>query len=685
MADVSTVTRKGAMLALCSCERSFSPDEATISRGLKTAGQEPAVVACSQLCGADRDMLGKFAGATSVTIACEQEQAALRTGLSEAGFTGEARFVDIRDRAGWSSEGAEAAPKMAALLAAAQLPAPALPFFTMESQGVTLVYGRDEVALEVAARLADTLDITVMLAKPGAVMPPRNREFPIACGIIRQAKGHLGTFELTLDNFALASPASRQALVFGPTRNGAQSRCDVLIDLTGGQPLFSADELRDGYLRADPRDQVGVEKLIAKARDLVGTFDKPKYITFHEDLCAHSRSKITGCTRCLEVCPTGAISPNGDRVAIDPGICAGCGSCASVCPTGAASYALPAADDLMKRLRVMLRAYRGAGGERPVMLFHDGEHGLPLIDALARFGEGLPANVIPVQVNEVTQIGLEQLAASFAYGAAGVAFLIRSKPKHDPLPLAKLASLATELLPALGYPKDAVSIVSTDDPDQLFAGPQSHARECGRGGTGHLPAHRREAPGDDDGLAGMAECRPGAPGQGGAPRRFALRHGECENRGLHALPCLRFRLPGLGADREPRAAGTPLPGGSLRAMRPLPGDLPGEGHLNRAADRFRAHQRRPGDAEGGRALPLRQLREALRHQIDHRAHQGETHRPALDVFRPECRSREAHRLLRRLPRGSDDQYRFRPLCRHTPAARAHHRGLHSRKPEDKLN
>ncbi|MCA4924032.1 MAG: 4Fe-4S dicluster domain-containing protein, partial [Methylobacterium sp.] len=96
--------------------------------------------------------------------------------------------------------------------------------------------------------------------------------------------------------------------------------------------------------------------------------------------------------------------------------------------------------------------------------------GLPLIDALARFGEGLPANVIPVQVNEVTQVGLEQIAASFAYGAAGVAFLIRAKPKHDPLPLAKLASLSAELLPALGYPKDGVSILSTDDPDQLLAG-----------------------------------------------------------------------------------------------------------------------------------------------------------------------------------------------------------------------
>src|SRR5690606_2153447 len=129
----------------------------------------------------------------------------------------------------------------------------------------------------------------------------------------------------------------------------------------------------------------GVIDAIAKAADLVGEFDKPRYINFSADLCVHSRSRIVGCTRCIDLCPTGAIAPAGDHVLIDAEICAGCGSCAAACPTGAAAYAVPDAEALLRRVRRLLVTYRDAGGQNPIVLFHDADHGTSLIDALARF------------------------------------------------------------------------------------------------------------------------------------------------------------------------------------------------------------------------------------------------------------------------------------------------------------
>jgi ferredoxin len=189
---------------------------------------------------------------------------------------------------------------------------------------VLLVYGRDERAVEAAGLLKEALDVTVLISRPGELAPPRTTDFPIVKGSIRAAKGHLGAFELVVDDYAAPLPSSRAALKFGAGRDGARSNCDIVLDLSGGAPLFPAADLRDGYLRADPADPAAVLRAVLRARDLVGSFDKPRYISFTAELCAHSRSGIVGCHRCLDLCPTSAIVPAGDHVSIDEKICAGC-------------------------------------------------------------------------------------------------------------------------------------------------------------------------------------------------------------------------------------------------------------------------------------------------------------------------------------------------------------------------
>jgi ferredoxin len=181
---------------------------------------------------------------------------------------------------------------------------------------VVLIYGRDEQAIEAAA-CREHLDVTVLVKPPANVAPPRVTEFPVVKGTIRSATGHLGAFELTVDDYAPPAPSSRGVLAFSAARDGAVSHCDIVLDLSGAAPLFTAADLREGYLRADPGDPAGILRAVLKARDLVGTFDKPRYVSFTADLCAHARSKIVGCRRCLDLCPTGAITPAGDHIFID--------------------------------------------------------------------------------------------------------------------------------------------------------------------------------------------------------------------------------------------------------------------------------------------------------------------------------------------------------------------------------
>jgi len=427
------------------------------------------ITQANQLCGHDLERFKEaLADGAPITVACTQ-QAPLFREVAENFPQAQLTFVNIRETGGWSNDAAAAGPKAAALIAAAEEDMPPISMVTLESDGVALIYGRDEIAIEAAQRLVDRLDITVLLTRPGDVTPRRTNEYPVLKGTIRNARGHLGRFELDVDDYALPLPSSRAKLVFGPSRDGATSTCDLILDLSGGVPMFPGHELRPGYLRADPRDRAAVERAIADAGGLVGTFDKPRFVHFEESLCAHSRSSITGCTRCLDLCPTGAITPNGNSVAIDANICAGCGSCASICPTGAASYSLPSADALMRRLRTLLQIYRKAGGANAIVLFHDGEHGEAIIDALARFGNGLPANVLPLRVNEVTQLGPETIGAVFAYGGSGVAMVTRARPKHDISALRQAAETSDAIISALGFGAGLVRILETDDPDELRA------------------------------------------------------------------------------------------------------------------------------------------------------------------------------------------------------------------------
>ena len=461
---------RGKRILVCDCEASMPLDAAKLTEACRAIGGEGEFELNTQLC---RAQLGNFQqailGQAPVLVACTQEAPLFTELAAEDNPEVALGFINIRERAGWSEQGAEATPKIAALIAEAALDIEPSRSVELKSGGVCLVYGKDERALEAAKQLAGRLEVTLLLTEPGEIVPPGVMDVPIFRGTITQAKGHLGAFGVNLRGYAAATPSSRGTLSFEAPRDTAFTECDLILDLTGGAPLFPAHEKRDGYLRPDPGDPVAVQKALFELTDMVGEYQKPRYIDYNADICAHSRNRQTGCTRCLDVCPTSAITSAGDVVEIDPHICAGCGGCASVCPTGAASYHLPPGDSLFQRLRELLGGYHKAGGESPVLLLYDTGHGEALIGALARAGRGLPAQVLPFPLNEVTQVGLDFLATAFAYGTTQIVVLANPAKAEELDGLAEQIGLIETAMEGLGYGGGRIQVLRESDPDAVEA------------------------------------------------------------------------------------------------------------------------------------------------------------------------------------------------------------------------
>lgn len=440
-------------LIICNCSDSQHLDK----EALEAATGLPCSKLHSGLCTHQLEGAQAAIAGEDAIICCGQETRVFQE-LADELAVPEPAFVDLRDRAGWSADEASKLPKMAALLAEATLVDPGEKTVDVVSEGLCLIVGASDVVLPAAEKLCDLLSVTVLLTD--AAEPPATRAFDVITGRIRRASGALGQFDLAIDALQQINPAGRGALTWNAPRDGGQTGCDIILDLTGDTPLFPAPEKREGYLRADPGSLPAVADAILTASQLVGTFEKPLYVALEPLICAHSRAEQAGCDRCLSVCPTGAITPDGDHVSIDPMVCAGCGSCAALCPSGAITYDAPAPDLMFRRIETLASAYRKAGGAAPRLLVHDADHGGEMIRLAARFGRGLPADVIPLEVSALAGFGHAEMLAALASGFTEVRILLSPKTERDALdrevPLAR----------AIGG-EDRVNVMDFSDPDML--------------------------------------------------------------------------------------------------------------------------------------------------------------------------------------------------------------------------
>ncbi|SEO44809.1 4Fe-4S dicluster domain-containing protein [Salinihabitans flavidus] len=439
-------------LILCDCAGSQSLDS--------NALEEATGVRCSRvhsaLCTAEIESAARFIQEGDAILACQQE--APRFEELAAELTSEIpHFVDIRDRAGWSDD-VSATAKMAALIAESQVQTPTAKSLDVTSEGVCLVMGTADIAYPVAERLSRSLAVTVLVTDDED--PPLSRDFEVIRGRLKRAQGSMGHFRLRIDQLQILQPAGRGAFTFTAPRDGAETECDVILDLSGGTPLFPAPHKRDGYLRADPGHAGAVQDATFDAAHYIGTFEKTLFLALDSHLCAHSRAEQTGCTRCLDICPTGAISPDGEHVAVDPMICAGCGACASLCPSGAIKYDAPPVGAVLARLRALAETYLAAGGQAPRLLVHDDSHGAEMIRLAARFGRGLPADVLPLSVDALASFGHAEILAALSMGFADIRILPAPRTEREPI------ASEIELAEAMGG-AGRIAILDVGTPDAM--------------------------------------------------------------------------------------------------------------------------------------------------------------------------------------------------------------------------
>ena len=144
------MTERPQKILICSCEDTVPLDGARVERACRGA----EVLQGRQLCRAELDRVrGAAADGQPIAVACTQEAPLFKETIGETAIA----FVNIRETAGWSKDANAAGPKIAALIAAACEPMPDLPIVNLTSEGVTLLYGKDEHVVEAANLLKDHL------------------------------------------------------------------------------------------------------------------------------------------------------------------------------------------------------------------------------------------------------------------------------------------------------------------------------------------------------------------------------------------------------------------------------------------------------------------------------------------------------------------------------------------------
>ena len=325
---------------------------------------------------------------------------------------------------------------------------------TYQSHGRVAVIGPEAAAMEAAHTLAGQLPVTVLVPGAGRPDPGSSDGIVVVRGGAAEVQGRLGRFTVNLD-----TPEGTVALT--EAAGLPVEHFDLVLDL-GETPLIDYEVPPVGYY-APAGDEKALRKALDELPEMSGEFEKPKYFNFKPELCAHSRSELSGCTRCIDACPTFAITSADEVVSVDPYLCQGAGSCVAACPSGAMTYAYPTVSDLLGRIRKLFADFREAGGEQPGLVLHDGWSLKALYERLA---PDMAEDLVPLEVEEVGSVGMDTWLAALAYGARAVVVCVTDyTPKRMVRELEAQVEFARGVLGGMGYPAPAVSLANTSRPE----------------------------------------------------------------------------------------------------------------------------------------------------------------------------------------------------------------------------
>jgi ferredoxin len=359
-----------------------------------------------------------------------------------------------------------ATARAAALAALPPLPTASGQSIRFERGNSVLVIGDAQRAVALGIELAASFDVFVFAA--GASEPaPRPARLHVVGLPLAAIDGYLGRFHARLTT----SDGARDLANLSQKPDGS---FDLVLD-TGNPPLCTLTVPPPGYFRA--ADDAAARAVVNEIRALPPVIEKPRFVSFSPAQCTHSSAGVTGCGRCLSVCPAQALSSRGERIAVDFNLCRGCATCVCACPTGALSYAVLPLADTLSRLRALLDAYRDAGGSGARVLVHQPD------DAAAASDQSW----LPFPVPAPALFGLEHMLAALAWGAAEVAVAARGLAAESAATLVEQADLAHRLLRLGDDPRVRV-FASNTQPALRAARPLI---ECS---AGELPARdKREA------------------------------------------------------------------------------------------------------------------------------------------------------------------------------------------------